>query len=584
MLMWLTFLGATAAVAITTVLIVRKMKQSGNAVDDFFIGGRALAWPVIAGSLLLTNLSTEQLVGLNGAVFGDGNLVGIAWEVMAAFAMIAMALIFLPRYLASGFTTTPAFLEKRYGVSTRRIVAGLFLLGYVTVLLPVVLYTGSFAVKTMFATELARVDLWMIVVAIGGVGSCYAIFGGLKSVAVSDTINGIGLLVGGIAVPVLALAALGDGSIGDGLSTMLNEKPKSLAGLATEKPYAAGEEVSVPWPTLLTGMMFIQIFYWSTNQVIVQRAMGAKSLSEGQKGVLFASALKIIGPVMLCVPGIIALHMTDQLTIEKNDGVYGAVVRHVLPNWSIGLFLAVLIGSILSSFNSALNSASTIFCVDFYGPMLEKSDSEKSQRHIVTVGQIFATVLAVLAMVIAPQLERMGSIFEYLQKANGLYSVPIIAIFFIGIISKRAPAIGANIAMAVGILTYGIAQFVILPNEDLKANYPILDLHWLHWYFICLMMAIGTLIAFSLIAPRSDEEIASERESKASPVDMTPWKGAKPAAVMIFIAAVAVYAGLQVLSMREPTGGPTVPAVMDEVTGQLEEAGLTPEGSADTPQ
>ena len=205
----ITFILATGSVAFFTYRIVQKMKRSDNATEEYFTGGRALTWPVVAGSLLLTNLSTEQLVGLNGDVFGDKALVGLAWEALAAFAMIATALVFLPRYLASGFTTTPAFLEKRFDKTTRSMVSGLFLFGYVTVLLPVVLYTGSLALERMFNLDL---PLWMIILLIGGLGSAYAIFGGLKSVAVSDTINGVGLLIGGLAIPFLGLAALGDGS------------------------------------------------------------------------------------------------------------------------------------------------------------------------------------------------------------------------------------------------------------------------------------------------------------------------------------------------------------------------------------
>ena len=216
---------------------------------------------------------------------------------------------------------------------TRSMVSGLFLFGYVTVLLPVVLYTGSLALITMFDLN---ISLWLVAAIIGVLGSSYAIFGGLKSVAVSDTLNGIGLLIGGLAIPILALSSLGGGSIIEGLTILGTQKPEYLKVLTQNN--IEGNPVSVPWPTLLTGMMFIQVFYWSTNQVIVQRAMAAKSLAEGQKGVLFASAMKLIGPVMLCLPGIIALHMPD-LTIDKQDRVYGAVVRHVLPDWSLGLLL-----------------------------------------------------------------------------------------------------------------------------------------------------------------------------------------------------------------------------------------------------
>ena len=528
----ISFIVATGAVAFFTVRIVRGMKKSDNATEEYFTGGRALAWPVVAGSLLLTNLSTEQLVGLNGAVFGDKALVGIAWEALAAFAMIATALIFLPKYLASGFTTTPAFLEKRFDKTTRSMVSGLFLFGYVTVLLPVVLYTGSLAMIGMFDLN---IPLWLVVATIGSLGSAYAIFGGLKSVAVSDTINGVGLLVGGLAIPALALIALGDGSFFSGLSTLVNTNPEYLAVLTNTN--VEGNVVSVPWPTLLTGMMFIQVFYWSTNQVIVQRAMAAKSLAEGQKGVLFASAMKLVGPLMLCLPGIIALHMTD-LTIDKQDQVYGAIVRHVLPDWSLGLFAAVLMGSILSSFNSALNSASTLFSLQFYHGYINK---KASGEQIVKIGKYFGIGLAVASIMIAPILAQMQSIFEYLQKVNGLYSVPIIGIFILGIGTKHVPAIAAKIGMIVGMAFYAFFTFVNIKDVPVFFANGDGDLHWLHGYFISFISSVIVMLVIGYIKPKSVEEIAISDQRDPAPVDMTPWHQAKNASYAIMGTIVGIY-------------------------------------------
>ena len=528
----ISFIVATGAVAFFTVRIVRGMKKSDNATEEYFTGGRALAWPVVAGSLLLTNLSTEQLVGLNGAVFGDKALVGIAWEALAAFAMIATALIFLPKYLASGFTTTPAFLEKRFDKTTRSMVSGLFLFGYVTVLLPVVLYTGSLAMIGMFDLN---IPLWLVVATIGSLGSAYAIFGGLKSVAVSDTINGVGLLVGGLAIPVLALVALGDGSFLLGLRTLFNTNPEYLAVMTQTN--VDGNVVSVPWPTLLTGMMFIQVFYWSTNQVIVQRAMAAKSLAEGQKGVLFASAMKLVGPLMLCLPGIIALHMTD-LTIDKQDQVYGAIVRHVLPDWSLGLFAAVLMGSILSSFNSALNSASTLFSLQFYHGYINK---KASGEQIVKIGKYFGIGLAVASIMIAPILDQMQSIFEYLQKVNGLYSVPIIGIFMLGIGTKHVPAIAAKIGMIVGMAFYAFFTFVNIKDVPVFFANGDGDLHWLHGYFISFISSVVVMLVIGYIKPKSIEEIAISDQRVPAPVDMTPWHQAKNASYAIMGTTVLMY-------------------------------------------
>ena len=528
----ITFILATGSVAFFTYRIVQKMKRSDNATEEYFTGGRALTWPVVAGSLLLTNLSTEQLVGLNGDVFGDKALVGLAWEALAAFAMIATALVFLPRYLASGFTTTPAFLEKRFDKTTRSMVSGLFLFGYVTVLLPVVLYTGSLALERMFNLDL---PLWMIILLIGGLGSAYAIFGGLKSVAVSDTINGVGLLIGGLAIPFLGLAALGDGSFFGGLSILLNDKPEYLEVLTRKN--VDGNIVSVPWPTLFTGMMFIQIFYWSTNQVIVQRAMAARSLAEGQKGVLFASAMKLVGPLMLCLPGIIALHMTD-LPIGRQDQVYGALVRYVLPDWSLGLFAAVLMGSILSSFNSGLNSASTLFSLQFYKGYINQN---ATPDEIVKTGKQFGILLAILSIVIAPLLAQTQSIFQYLQKVNGLYSVPIIGIFLLGITTKHVPAVAAKVGMVVGMAMYAFFSFENLHNVPEFFADGNGDLHWLHGYFISFVFSVIVMLAIGKMKPKTVEEIALSDQREPAPVDMTPWSESKKVSIGIMSATLGIY-------------------------------------------
>ena len=528
----ISFILATAAVAVLTYTIVIRMKRSDNPTEEYFTGGRALTWPVVAGSLLLTNLSTEQLVGLNGAVFGDKALVGVAWEALAAFAMIATALLFLPTYMASGFTTTPAFLEKRFDKMTRSLVSGLFLFGYVTVLLPVVLYTGSLALIGMFDIKL---PLWMIVAIIGILGSSYAIFGGLKSVAVSDTLNGVGLLVGGLTIPFLALVALGKGSFFDGLSILGGDNHQYLAVLTQAN--VDNKIVSVPWPTLFTGMMFIQVFYWSTNQVIVQRAMAARSLSEGQKGVLFASAMKLVGPIMLCLPGIIALHMTD-LNIEKQDQVYGAIVRHVLPDWSLGLFAAVLMGSILSSFNSALNSASTLFSLQFYQGYIKPS---ASGEEIVKTGKYFSIGLAAASILIAPLLAQMQSIFEYLQKVNGLYSVPIIGIFLLGITTKHIPALAAKVGMVVGMAFYAFFTFVNIKDVPTFFANGDGDLHWLHGYFISFLSSVIVMIILGQLYPKTEDEIAISDQKVPAPVDMTPWSQAKNASLAIVCATIGIY-------------------------------------------
>jgi len=248
-------------VALIAYLATRKTNE--NTSDGYFLGGRSLTAGVIAGSLLLTNLSTEQLVGLNGSAYKDGLSV-MAWETLAAIAMVVTAVFLLPRYLKGGITTVPQFLAERFDVTTKTFTSVLFLTGYVVVLLPVILFSGSKAISGMFnVPELLGVsDSTALVVCIWGIGiigSIYAVFGGLKAVAVSDSINAIGLMIGGILIPIFGLMAIGDGSVLGGLDTLMSANPERFDSTGNH-----GQEV--PFATIFTGMMLVQLFYWGTNQ------------------------------------------------------------------------------------------------------------------------------------------------------------------------------------------------------------------------------------------------------------------------------------------------------------------------------
>ena len=300
----LIFIGFTLLVAVISYLKTRKEVDTSS--DGYFLGGRSLTAGVIAGSLLLTNLSTEQIVGLNGAAYESGLSV-MVWETLAAVAMIVTAIFLLPKYLKGGLKTVPGFLEKRFDVTTKTLTSILFLSGYVIVLLPVILYSGSLAISGMFdVPELLGVtqtqSIWICVWGIGVIGSIYAVFGGLKAVAISDSINAIGLLIGGVLIPIFGLLMIGDGNILDGLSILSTENPDKFKSMG-------GATDPVPFYTIFTGMMLVQLFYWGTNQQIIQRALGAKNLKEGQKGLLLASFIKILGPIIVVLPGLIAFHL-----------------------------------------------------------------------------------------------------------------------------------------------------------------------------------------------------------------------------------------------------------------------------------
>jgi len=520
----ITFIGFTALVAIISYLKTKNTDEKSS--DGYFLGGRSLTGVVIAGSLLLTNLSTEQIVGLNGAAFKEGILV-MAWETLAAIAMVVTAVFLLPRYLKGGITTVPQFLEKRYDKMTKTITSGLFLTGYAVILLPIVLYSGALAINSMFnVPEMLDVSkntaLWITVWGIGIVGSIYAIFGGLKAVAVSDLINAIGLLVGGLMIPFFGLMAIGDGSVSEGVSTLINANPEKFNAIG-------GSDSSIPFATIFTGMMLVQLFYWGTNQAIIQRALGAKNLKEGQKGLLLASFIKILGPLIVVLPGIIAFHMFGT-TLENPDEAYPMLVTKVLPSYLVGFFAAVLFGAILSSFNSALNSSVTLFGIDIYQTYIKKDATE---TQVVWAGKKFGIVLAVVSMCIAPLLVYASDgLFGYLQEANGIYSIPILTIIVVGYLTKFVPAFAAKIGVISGSVLYIISQFIIKPMVG-EENYP----HFLHVMAILFALNIIIMLIIGKLKPR---EVAFEL-TYTKQVDITPWKYLKITGIAICVIVIGIY-------------------------------------------
>ena len=521
----LYFLSFTLLVAIISYFATRKTKEDTS--DGYFLGGRSLTGVVIAGSLLLTNLSTEQIVGLNGAAFKEGILV-MAWETLAAIAMVITAIVLLPRYLKGGITTVPQFLERRYDKITKTITSGLFLSGYVVVLLPIVLYSGALAINTMFdIPELLNVSntkaLWITVWGIGIVGSIYAIFGGLKAVAVSDTINAVGLLIGGLLIPFFGLLLIGDGSIINGMNILIETSPEKFKSLGDSN-------ASVPFGTIFTGMMLVQLFYWGTNQAIIQRALGAKNLREGQKGLLLASFIKILGPLIVVLPGIIAFHLFGS-TLENPDEAYPLLVSKVLPASLLGFFAAVLFGAVLSSFNSALNSSVTLFGLDIYKSHI---NTEASEKQVVRVGKTFGIFLAILSMFIAPFIANApDGLFGYLQEVNGCYSIPILTIILVGYLTKYVPAIAAKVGLISGVVLYSISQFILKPYVFGEENYP----HYLHVMAILFVLNVIIMLLIGKLYPRKE----AYQQYYSNEVDITPWKFVKFAGIGITLIVIGIY-------------------------------------------
>ena len=515
-----TLLSCAFFMAIVAWISYQKTKGEVDTKDGYFLAGRGLTGVFIAGSMVLTNLSAEQMIGLNGSAYGF-NMSSMGWEVTAGIATIVMALVFLPKYLSGAFSTLPEFLNERFDDGVRRMTAVLFMVGYGLITIPSILYSGSIAVLQLFdVPSLLNMTyssaLATTIVTVGIIGSIYAVFGGLKAVAVSDTINGIGLLIIGIVVPIFGFAALGDGSVLLGIQTVVENHPEKLNAIGSSTD-------PTPFATLFTGMIFANLFYWGTNQYVIQRTLGAKNLAEGQKGVLLSGYFKLLVPFMMMLPGVIAFHLYGP-GLASIDLAFPALVKDVLPVYMSGFFLAVLLGAVFSSFNSLLNSAATLFVLDIYKPMTRKALSDDQ---LIRIAKIASVVIALFSFVVSPLLQfAPEGLFQIIRIFTGFYNIPVIAIVVIGLFTKRVPALAAKITIVFHVVVYGLLKFVF----DVELNF-------IHIYAILFFVEVGMMLLIGRLKPL---ESAWHYHPQAK-VDMTPWRFALPVAIALMSGIVTVY-------------------------------------------
>lgn len=499
----------------------QKTKGVVDSKDGYFLAGRGLTGVFIAGSMLLTNLSAEQLIGLNGSAFGY-NMSSMAWEVTAGVATIIMALIFLPRYLSGAFSTLPEFLKVRFDDSVRRMTVVLFMIGYGLITIPSVLYAGSVAVLRLFDVPVLlgvsyELGLVITIIMVGTIGSIYAIFGGLKAVAVSDTINGVGLLIIGVLVPILGFAALGDGSVMQGIDTVLNNHTEKLNAIGSPQD-------PVPFGTIFTGMIFANLFYWGTNQYVIQRTLGAKNLAEGQKGVLFSGYFKLLVPFLMMIPGVIAFHLYEGEAMQSIDLAYPRLVKDVLPLYLSGFFLAVLLGAVFSSFNSLLNSAATLFCLDVYSPFKKNNVSDKQ---LIKVAKIASVVIALFSFIVAPLLMfAPEGLWQIIRIFTGFYNIPIIAVVLVGLFTSHVPALAAKVVIIFHVFAYALLKFVF----DVELNF-------IHIYALLFFAEVGIMLLIGWQKPM----LKKWQYERKDTVSLVPWKYALPTAITLLSLIVILY-------------------------------------------
>lgn len=473
----------------------------------------------------MTNLSAEQLIGLNGQSFA-GNMSAMAWEVTAGIAAIIMALFLLPRFLGIGISTIPEFLSQRYDEDVRRLTVLLFLLGYMCVTIPSMLYSGGLAVLQLFnVPSLLGISfeqsLWLVVWFIGIIGAIYAIFGGLRAVAVSDTLNGIGLIIIGFLVPTLGFLALGDGNLLDGMKMIATTNPEKLNAIGSAND-------SVPFLSIFTGMIFANLFYWAVNQYVIQRALGAKNLAEGQKGVLFTGYLKLLIPIFMLLPGVIAFHLYGS-NVEKADLAYPSLIAELLPMWLMGFFLAVLLGAVFSSFNSLLNSIATLFVLDIYKP---KFKPDASDQDLIRVSKWFGTFVALVSFFVAPNLMYApDGLWDLIRRFTGFFNIPILVIVLIGMLVKRVPPIAAKTVVFFHVIAY---YFLVWGTKQWFG--VEIGINFIHIYGILFVIETGIMLVFARVRP-----MLQAKPIRIELGRVKPWRHALSTSILLVASMIFVY-------------------------------------------
>lgn len=501
-----TFIGLTIAFA----LWKSRKQQAGS---DFFLGGRSLTWPVIGLSIVAANISTEQMVGMAGNAAGGTGLAVSLWQLIGSVGIVLVAWTLLPKFLRAGISTIPEFLEYRYDVTARSIMAILTVVIYIVVLLTAVLYSGGVVLRTIFGLE-----LWIGALVMGLLAAGYTAIGGLRAVAFADLFLGTALLLGGAIVFFLGLDKIG----GWGSFAEANADKLHLI-LPADNP-------DLPWTGVVGGMWIVILYYCGLNQFIVQRSLAAKSLSEGQLGVIFAGALWLLVPFVIVMPGLMAHQLyADQLT--TSDEAFPTVIRNLMGPGLRGFMFAAIAGAVISSLASMLNSASTVFTMDVYQRLIARGKA--SDKALTFVGRITIVAAVSLSCTLAPMLDqpRFGGVFQFIQQFQGYIWPGVVTAFIFGVWVSRAPRISGTVALVLGPVVYLILQ----QTQQAELH----NIHFLLQVLISFGVCAVTLTGLTLAMPLSEPIQLPVREDIATHTDKIVY-----IAGSVVIAAVVIFIGV----------------------------------------
>lgn len=407
--------------------------------EDYFLAGRGLTWWLIGFSIVAANISTEQFVGMAGQGAGSVGLAVSNWQLAGSIGVVIIAFTLLPRFLKAGIYTMPEFLEYRYNPATRAIMALLTVLIYVAVLLTAVLYSGGITLRTIFGFKLHHA-VWLI----GFIAALYTAWGGLKAVAWADLFQGAALLIGGLLIFFIGLHACGGW---ENFSIQNGDKLHMV--LPSDHPV-------LPWTGIFTGMWIVILYYCGLNQFIVQRNLAAKTLRDGQLGVIFAGALWLLVPFAIVMPGIMSFQLFGEQMVRP-DEAFPMLIKKLIPQGLRGFMFAAIAGAVISSLASMLNSASTIFTMDIYNRMIDRNSP---QKRLVFLGRMMTIVFICTGCLIAPMLDdpKFGGVFQYIQQYQGYIWPGLVAVFVFGLLVETAPGAAGVAGLIGGPILYGILQ------------------------------------------------------------------------------------------------------------------------------
>ncbi len=498
--------------------VSRKKKGVEKTSEDYFLAGKSLPWWAVGASLIAANISAEQMIGMSGSGFAIGLAIA-SYEWMAAITLLIVGKYFLPIFIKQGIYTIPEFLAKRYGKTLKSILAIFWISLFVLVNLTTVLYLGALALDTILGTG----DGSLVIVAIIGLGlftAIYSLWGGLSAVAWTDVLQVFLLVLGGLITAFIALDHLApNGGAWEGLKYLYEKVPEKFSMILEKGELIMPDGRDAWWDlpslsVLIGGMWIANLYYWGFNQYIIQRTFASKSLKEAQKGIVFAAGLKLIIPLIVVIPGIIAFVLnTDaagMLTTDSvdpsflkasgaidSDKAYPWLVNRFVPVGLKGLILAALAAAIVSSLASMLNSTATIFTMDIYKPYINKLASEK---RLVNVGRITGLVALIVAGIIAPMLGNLPQAFQYIQEYTGIVSPGILAIFMLGLFwrktTNKAAVWGAISAVPVALFfkAGSKAWFSHTSLENFFPNLPWMDQMAYTFILVSLIIAVVSLV------------------------------------------------------------------------------------------